>query len=174
MLVTQMLEAARLEEGRLRLDLRRLDLRQPVREAFEGARIMARSAHDLQLAVPDDAVEVIGDPWRVTTIVANLLDNAVKYSPDGGPVRCTMRVERSAAIVEVADRGLGVAAADMPTLFTRFGRIVTRENSHIQGTGLGLYLSRELATMQGGTVTAVSEAGFGSTFTLTLPLAPLG
>jgi signal transduction histidine kinase len=174
MLVTQMLEAARLEEGRLRLDLRRLDLRQPVREAYEGARIMARSAHDLQLAVPDDAVEVIADPWRVTTIVANLLDNAVKYSPDGGPVRCTMRVERSGAIVEVADRGLGIAAADMPTLFTRFGRIVTRENSHIQGTGLGLYLSRELATMQGGTVTAVSEAGFGSTFTLTLPLAPLG
>jgi signal transduction histidine kinase len=172
MLVTQMLEAARLEEGRLRMDLRRLDLRQPVRDAFEGARLMARPSHDLRLVVPDEPVEVVADAWRVTTIVANLLDNAVKYSPDGGPVRCIVRAERGAAVVEVDDRGLGIAEADLTTLFTRFGRIVTRENSHIQGTGLGLYLSRELAHMQGGTVTAVSEAGAGSTFTLTLPLAP--
>jgi signal transduction histidine kinase len=171
MLVTQMLEAARLEEGRLRPDLRQLDLREPVREAFEDARRRAGTGHDLRLVVPNAPVEVIADAWRVTTIVANLLDNAVKYSPAGGPVRCTVRAERDAAVVEVADRGLGIAEADVPVLFTRFGRIVTTENSHIQGTGLGLYLSRELARMQGGTVTAASEAGVGSTFTLSLPLA---
>jgi signal transduction histidine kinase len=100
------------------------------------------------------------------------VDNAVKYSPAGGPVRCTVRTDRATAVVEVADRGLGIAEADLPSLFTRFGRIVTSENSHIQGTGLGLYLSRELARMQGGTVTAASEVGVGSTFTLSLPLAP--
>ncbi|HEY4026378.1 MAG TPA: HAMP domain-containing sensor histidine kinase [Candidatus Dormibacteraeota bacterium] len=171
MLVTQMLEAARLEEGRLRMDLRLLDLRQPAGEAFEGARLTARPSHELELVLPGEPVEVVADAWRVTTIVANLLDNAIKYSPDGGPVRCTVRAVPGSAVVEVADRGLGVAESDLPVLFTRFGRIVTADNSHIQGTGLGLYLSRELAHMQGGTLTAVSRPGMGSTFTLIMPLA---
>ena len=172
MLVTQMLEAARLEEGRLHMDLRRLDLRAAVRDAFASSRLTARPVHDLRLVLPDQPVEVIADAWRVTTIVANLVDNAIKYSPDGGPVRCTVRTEAGSAVVEVADRGLGIAEADQATLFTRFGRIVTRENSHIQGTGLGLYLSRELAHMQAGTLDVASRAGVGSTFTLTLPLPP--
>lgn len=172
LLVTEMLEAARLEEGSLSVDLRRLDLREPVREAFEGARIGAPPAHALSLDVPPGPVEVLTDAGRVTTIVANLLDNAVKYSPLGGPVGCAVLVERDRALVEVSDRGLGVAAADHPILFTRFGRIETPANRHIQGTGLGLYLSRELAQLLGGTLAAVSEAGQGSTFTLTLPLTP--
>jgi len=172
LLVTQMLEAARLEEGHLRVDLRPIDLREPVGEAFERARLVALAEHALSLQAPGRPVTVEADADRVTTIVANLLDNAVKYSPLGGPVRCTVRVERGRALVEVRDRGLGIAAADQTILFTRFGRIETPANRHINGTGLGLYLSRELAQLQGGTLTAVSEAGRGSTFSLALPLAP--
>jgi signal transduction histidine kinase len=171
LLVTQMLEAARLEEGRLRMDLRPIDLRLPVQEAFESIRPVARPVHELSLDLPGEPMDVVADAGRITTIVANLLDNAIKYSPGGGPVRCTVRVESGAAVVDVADRGLGIAAADQGTLFTRFGRVETVHNRHIQGTGLGLYLSRELAQAQGGTLTATSEAGVGSTFTLTVPLA---
>jgi len=171
LLVSQMLEAARLEDGRLCADLRRIDVREPVREAFEGARVLARPVHALSLEEPARPVEVMADAARVTTIVANLLDNAVKYSPRGGPVRCAVRVEGGRAIVEVSDRGLGVAAADQPTLFTRFGRVETPATRHIPGTGLGLHLSRELAQLQRGTLTATSAAGEGSTFSLTLPLA---
>jgi signal transduction histidine kinase len=72
-------------------------------------------------------------------------------------------------LVQVSDQGMGIAAADLPRLFTRFGRVVTRENSHIAGTGLGLYLSRELARMHGGDITVESEPGRGSVFTLCLP-----
>jgi K+-sensing histidine kinase KdpD len=172
LLVTQMLEAARLEEGRLGMVLRRIDLRDAVREAFEGIRLLARPEHALSLEAPARPVEVMADAGRVTTIVANLLDNAIKYSPLGGPVRCAVRFERGRAVVDVSDRGLGIATSDQSTLFTRFGRVETPENRHIQGTGLGLYLSRELALMQSGTLTAASEAGRGSTFSLTLPLAP--
>jgi signal transduction histidine kinase len=172
LLVTQMLEAARLEEGRLRLDLRRIDLRDPVREAFEGAGLVAQADHELSLKTPAWPVEVVADAGRVTTIVANLLDNAIKYSPQGGPVRCVVRLEPGRAVVEVSDRGLGIAAADQRLLFTSFGRVETPANRHIQGTGLGLYLSRELAQMQSGTLTANSEVGRGSTFSLTLLLAP--
>jgi signal transduction histidine kinase len=171
-LVTQMLEAARLEDGRLRMDLVRLDLRQVVTEAAQSVRAVAGPEHELQVILPDEPVHVLADAWRVATILGNLLSNAVKYSPGGGSVRCTVPPAGDVGTVEVADRGLGIAEADMATLFTRFGRIVTTENSRIPGTGLGLYLSRELAQMQGGTLEAASQVGVGSTFTLTLPLAP--
>ncbi|HSR25663.1 MAG TPA: GAF domain-containing sensor histidine kinase, partial [Candidatus Eisenbacteria bacterium] len=171
MLVTQMLEAARLEGGRLRLRLEPLDIRAAVEEAFETVRLLASSEHDMRLEQPDQPVWVSGDPWRLTTIVGNLLDNAVKYSPGGGPVRCRVRVEEGQALVEVGDRGLGIAPEDMPTLFTRFGRIVTPANSHILGTGLGLYLCRELAHMHDGELEAESAPGEGSVFRLRVPLA---
>jgi len=74
------------------------------------------------------------------------------------------------ARIEVIDKGLGIDPADLPRLFTRFGRLVTRDNSHIPGTGLGLYLARELARMHGGDITVKSAVGSGSTFTLELPL----
>jgi signal transduction histidine kinase len=73
------------------------------------------------------------------------------------------------ACVRVADQGIGISGADMPRLFTRFGRVVNRENSHIAGTGLGLYLSRELARMHGGDISVESSPGVGSVFTLRLP-----
>jgi signal transduction histidine kinase len=171
MLVTQMLEAARLEGGRLRLRFEPLDLRTAVSEAFETVRLMATPRHELRLEQPDQPVPMNGDPWRLTTIVSNLLDNAVKYSPEGGRVRCHLRVDGGWALVEISDQGLGIAAGDMPTLFTRFGRIVTPANSHILGTGLGLYLCRELAHMHAGELDATSTPGAGSVFRLRVPLA---
>ena len=86
-------------------------------------------------------------------------------------MRISLACQGGRAAVSVADHGLGVAEADISTLFTRFGRIVTSENSHIPGTGLGLYLSRELALLHGGEITAVSAPGEGSTFTFEVPLA---
>jgi signal transduction histidine kinase len=125
------------------------------------------------IVVHGDAAPLIvhADATRLATAITNLLDNALKYSPHGGDVDCTVSTEQGRAIVAVRDRGLGISAADMARLFTRFGRIVTAENSHILGTGLGLYLARELVRMQGGDITATSTPGEGSTFTLWLPLS---
>ncbi|MDR0359754.1 MAG: PAS domain S-box protein [bacterium] len=171
LLVNQMLEAARLEDGRLQLDLRRLDLRRPVEQAYEEARQLAPAELELHLEEPGDPVRVEGDEVRLLALVQNLLENAIKYSPDGGTVRCRVERAEDTAVVEVSDQGVGIAEEDMPTLFTRFGRVVTPENSHILGAGLGLYLCRELAQMHGGELSARSEEGRGSTFTLSLPLA---
>jgi PAS domain S-box-containing protein len=168
-LVNQMLEAARLEDGRLHLALQRLDLRQPVEQAYEEARVLTPPSLELQLDEPGTPVPVEGDELRLVTIVHNLLDNAIKYSPAGGTVRCRLECGDGGAVVEVSDQGVGIAEGDMPTLFTRFGRVVTAENSHIPGAGLGLYLCQELAQMHGGEVSVVSEPGRGSTFRLTLP-----
>jgi signal transduction histidine kinase len=169
LLVNQMLEAARLEDGRMHLVMQALDLRDPVRQAFEEVSLLAPTSHRLELVEPPEAVPVRADATRIISITNNLLDNAIKYSPGGGVVRYRVSTEDGAAVLEVSDQGLGIAREDMPTLFTRFGRIVTAENSHVPGTGLGLYLCRELARMHGGDVTASSRRGEGSTFRLDLP-----
>src|SRR5262249_10258799 len=114
-------------------------------------------------------VLVMGDRLRLSTVVSNLVENAIKYSPAGGPIRCSVASERAAAVVRVLDRGLGIAESDLPTLFTRFGRIVTEANSSIPGTGLGLYLCRELALLHGGDIAVESQPGVGSAFDLVLP-----
>ena len=169
-LVDQMLETARLEDGGLRLDRDRADLATLVRESVHTVLPLGSDHHDVVVDC-DEPIPVYVDADRIVTVVANMVHNAVKYSPQGGEIRCTARVEEGRAVVTVTDQGIGIAATDLPRLFTRFGRVVTRENSHIAGTGLGLYLARELARMHGGDIGVESQPGVGSRFTLWLPLA---
>ena len=171
LLLNQMLEVARLEEGRLQLVLRRADLRDLVGEAFDLIRHLAPQHLELSLDTGPVALEVMVDPNRVRTVVASLVENAIKYSPDGGEVTCRLEAHAGAAVLTVRDTGIGIAPEDMPRLFTRFGRIVTPQNSHIDGSGLGLYLCREITLMHGGEVTADSSPFLGTTVTMALPLA---
>jgi len=172
-LVEQMLETARLEDNRLALAVERVDLRDVVARAVETMSPLVPARHRMSVAMPDEGVPVDCDVSRVATVIGNLIDNAIRYSPAGGrvSVKCAIRPRSRRAFVQVRDEGLGIAANDLPRLFTRFGRIVTRENSHISGTGLGLYLSNELIRMHGGRITVRSTPEKGSTFTVMLPLA---
>ena len=124
------------------------------------------------LDLPERRVQVKVDVDRTKTIIANLLSNAIKYSPEGGVVTCQVRSRAGVARVSVSDEGLGIPRNGLPTLFTRFGRVITPETEHLKGTGLGLFLGRQLARMQGGDITVASIEGQGSTFTLQLPAAP--
>jgi signal transduction histidine kinase len=168
-LVEQMIEAARLEEGRLELHPEQADLREIAQRALELVRPLADLNHPLVIEAPAEQVNVLVDPNRVATIVSNLLTNAIKYSPAGGEVRCSVFRESRMAKVRVSDRGVGIASRDLPRLFTRFGRINNKATNHVPGTGLGLYLSRELARMHGGDLTVESVPGEGSIFTLAVP-----
>jgi len=168
-LISEMLETARLEEGRLELDRRRFDLRRVCEETVGSARSLGRGSHSLTLEVPADPVWCEGDFGRIRSVIANILDNAIKYSPAGGRVVCRLRRQDDRALIEVSDEGLGIARDDLSRLFTRFGRLITLENSHISGTGLGLYLARELARLHGGDIAVTSRLGAGSTFTIELP-----
>lgn len=168
-LVEQMLEASRLEEGRLELKLETADLRELVRAAIEETRPLSTPIHKLELETPPREIPVRVDRQRVTTIVSNLISNAIKYSPHGGEVRLLVD-GGDAAVVAVHDQGVGIDPGDSERVFTRFGRITTSETRNVPGTGLGLYLSRELARLHGGDLTFQSEPGAGSTFTLKLPL----
>jgi signal transduction histidine kinase len=174
MLIEQMLEAARLEEGRLHLRLEQVDLCEVASAAIEVVSPLADARHPVVLECGPEPVPARVDRERVSTILSNLLDNAIKYSPAGGEVRCKVWGQNGRAFVSVQDHGLGIAAEDQPRLFGRFSRVITSENQHIPGTGLGLYLSRELARRLDGDLGVESAPGAGSTFTLTVPgaLAP--
>jgi signal transduction histidine kinase len=169
MLITQLLEAARLEDSRLQLKLEPVDLARLVTHAANTMGALVGPKHSIIRDIPSAEVLVVADPVRVETIIVNLLDNALKYSPEGGEVVVALGEVDGTARLAVHDRGMGIAGEDLPRLFTRFGRLVTADNSHIPGTGLGLYLSRELARMHGGDISVTSVLGEGSEFVLTLP-----
>ena len=169
-LIEQMIEAARLEDGALMLRPAEIDLRDVVNEAVEAARPLVDERHEISLRTPGRPVPVRVDHERVKTIVSNLVSNAIKYSPQGGVIECELTARGGIARVAVKDSGLGIAPGDLPILFTRFGRISTPHTDHLPGTGLGLYLGRQLARLHGGEITVESASGKGSTFTLHLPL----
>jgi signal transduction histidine kinase len=166
-MIEQMIEASRLEEGRLALKKQHGDIVQLTDLAIAGVRMLL-AGHELEVDEPVSPIEADVDPDRFQIIIRNLLSNAAKYSPVGTAI--TVRVRRSGDIASVAviDQGVGISATDQELLFTRFGRIETMQ--HVAGTGLGLWLSREIARMHDGELGVESAAGQGSTFLLTLPL----
>jgi signal transduction histidine kinase len=170
LLINEMLETARLDDNQLQLTLMEIDLVAAAERAVEASAGLVDPGHELELARPGGEVRVRADPTRLDAIIANLVQNAIKYSPDGGRVLVSVSSDGSLGRVSVTDQGLGIADEDMPRLFTRFGRLVTPENSHIPGTGLGLYLARRLVRMHGGEIACASTPGKGSAFTITLPL----
>lgn len=170
-LIEEMIEAARLEEGGVTLRQEEIDLRAVARAAEEVVAPLLEPKHTLEMDLPDRRVRVNADRDRTKTIITNLLSNAIKYSPDGGTITCQVRARSGTARVAVTDQGLGIPREGMSVLFTRFGRVITPETEHLKGTGLGLFLGRQLARLQGGDITVASVEGEGSTFTLQLPVA---
>jgi signal transduction histidine kinase len=168
-LIDEMLETARLDDDALELRLTRLDLREVARTAIHGLEPLAGTRHRLVVEMPAEPMNVMGNRSRLGMILTNLVHNAIKYSPAGGDVIVRGAVADGLAHVSVRDSGVGIAPADVGRLFTRFGRVTTPDTAAIPGTGLGLYLARDLARRQGGDVDVASASGEGSTFTLTLP-----
>ena len=169
-LVEQMLETARLEHDTFDLYRDTFDLGDVVQEQVDVFRPLSLD-HRFTLQTDGTPMLVQGDRTRIATIVSNLLDNAVKYSPDGGEVCCMVRSLGSQVCLSVRDEGMGIEPEHIATLFTRFGRLPTDSNVTIPGTGLGLFLCREIAMRHGGDVTVRSKPGVGTEFTLTLPAA---
>ncbi len=166
-MIEQMIEASRLEEGRLALKRHRADIVELTDSAIEGVRMLL-SGHELKVDVPVETIETDVDPDRFQIVVRNLLSNAAKYSASGTDIIVEVRRNGNNAYVSVSDRGVGISQEDQRQLFTRFSRIESAV--HVQGTGLGLWLSREIARMHDGDLTVESREGVGSTFTFSVPI----
>jgi signal transduction histidine kinase len=167
-MIEQMIEASRLEEGRLSLKRQKTDIVELTDIAIDGVKMLL-SGHHLNVDEPAQAIEAEVDPDRFQIVVRNLLSNAAKYSPSGSDIDVEVRRDGTTASVSVTDHGVGIAKEDQPHLFTRFGRIESAV--HVQGTGLGLWLSREIARMHEGDLTVRSSLGLGSTFTFSVPVS---
>ena len=158
--------AGRLDHGDLRLEREPVDLAGLVRTAVETMREQLPESVTLRI-VPDGAVKAVGDPDRIEQVLLNLIDNAVKYSPRGGEVTVATLPAEGRARVEVADEGLGIPPAEHGSVFEKFYR--GRSVQVPTGTGLGLYICRELVRRMGGTIGVRSRPGAGSTFYFELP-----
>ena len=168
-LVDNLLDAATLEAGVLRLQ------REPVRVERIAERVLAQrrllaSGFSLHLETRPGLPLVDADPLRVEQVLANLVDNAIKYSPQGGQIRVrVMGQEDEQLAISVADRGGGIAAEHLDRLFDRFYR-VDGTRAGIKGAGLGLFICKSLVESHGGRIWVESRLGVGSTFTFTLPV----
>ncbi|MFP5500944.1 MAG: sensor histidine kinase [Candidatus Sericytochromatia bacterium] len=124
------------------------------------------------LDLPDDLPAIHADHEKLFQILLNLLSNAHKFTPEGGTITLSARVEEEAMRLSVADTGVGIAPENLPFLFDEFYQVKRRRGRHQPGTGLGLAITRQLVTLHGGRIWAESELGRGSRFSLTLPLPP--
>lgn len=171
-LTEDLLDVARLQAERIQLHIEPHDLIALARRVVKRFK-MASDKHALSLVSSDEFVVASLDVRRTEQIVGNLLSNAIKYSPDGGSVTIMIEQDETSRIAKlsVRDEGIGIPANQQVILFNRFARADNARERGIAGTGLGLYLCRELVELQGGQLWFVSEEGCGSTFFLTLPLA---
>lgn len=168
-LVAEMTELARVQHGRARLQMEELDLFEVAQEAAERVRPLLGARHHLVVERPEPAMRAAGDRLRLRTVLVNLLGNAIKYSPQGGEIRC--RVVRSDGIlhVSVSDPGIGLDPRQLGLLFEPFSRLPGAGAVQAPGLGLGLHVAAEIARAHGGSLEVAPGVGGGSVFTLSLP-----
>ncbi|MFL5920346.1 MAG: ATP-binding protein [Gaiellaceae bacterium] len=167
----EVLLANRLDRGDVRLDSERVDLAQLVADAVEAMREQLPDSVSLKTSTASNGGAALGDRNRIEQVVVNLIDNAVKYSPDGGTVVVRTAPAAASVRVEVTDQGMGIAAGEQEAVFEKFYRADPQHRAVPSGTGLGLYICRELVRRMGGTIGVESHPGEGSTFYFELPRA---
>jgi signal transduction histidine kinase len=170
-LIDDLLDVSRLEANRFGMELARVRAEELVRAAVTRIRPLTDElVVELKVETEPNLPEVRGDPRRLEQVLNNLLSNAVKFTPPGGKITVSARKAGDEGLeIAVSDTGVGIPAEDLPHLFERFYRAHNVAESAASGTGLGLYISRAIVDMHGGTIAVESELHRGSTFRVWLP-----
>ena len=166
-LIERLLDVSRLRAGKLALEPAPTDLVALVREVADRAQASTQR-HVVVLHAPDTLTATV-DPLRIEQVLTNLLDNAIKYSPQGGPIDLTIARQDGTARIAVRDRGTGIDAEHIDHVFDRFYQ--AHSGRHLSGMGLGLYVSREIVELHGGTITARTPQDGGTEIEVVLPIA---
>jgi PAS domain S-box-containing protein len=170
-IVNDLLLASHLDSGRLQLAIETVDPKALTAKVVEAARTHLPEGVTLDLASPKKLPAVRADEQQLRQVLVNLVDNAVKYSPDGGPVTVRLKRDEDHILWSVTDRGLGIPASERRRVFEKFYRLDPHMTRGIGGTGLGLYICRELVSRLDGRIWVEANNGKGSTFCVQIPIA---
>lgn len=168
-LVQGLLDVSRAESGQLVLDLRPVDLSALVRDLAEDVVVLAEPKQiRVETRVQPD-VMVRGDTVRLHQALLNLIENAIKYTPEGGSVSVHVDANQEHALIRIGDTGVGIPDDQLPRIYDRFYRVDKARSKDVQGTGLGLAIVKWVVELHRGTIHVESAVGVGTTFTMTLP-----
>ncbi len=169
-LLTDLLELSRFQAGRLSLSSESISVGSIIKDTI-GKLNSQSASHRFVMELPKALPKVQADPVRLEHILYNLLENAIKYSPQGGQIQVFVRADKEHLLIGVKDEGIGISISDQARLFKPFERIVSTKLDSVGGTGLGLVVCRRLVEAHGGRIWVESEPDHGSTFFFTLPLS---
>ena len=169
-LLGNLMELSRLQADRLLLFSEPISIEKVIQGTIEEIKRKS-SAHQFVVDVPRELPPVYADELRVERILYNLLENAVKYSPQGGEVRVFIKLAEEHLVIGISDQGIGISPSDLAKLFKPFQRLEDSRLDRVHGSGLGLSVCRRLVEAHGGQIWVESESGKGSTFFFTLPLS---
>ena len=170
-IVNDILWASRVDSSDTDIRIAPFDARQTARRVIESAQAHLPEGIEIALETPERLPRVAADEPKLAQVLTNLVDNAVKYSPDGGRVAVRLEPGRGRLRLVVEDEGLGIPADEHERIFEKFYRLDPNQTRGVGGTGLGLYICRALVERMGGRISLQSEEGEGSAFTVELPLA---
>lgn len=165
----QLLDTLAVESNQLALHEQKIDVKAALSAKLKEMVVVMREK-GLRVSAKLGAVSAKVDPKYFMIVCENLLDNAMRYTPEGGSVRCELLKEKGWLVFSVKDSGAGIALKDQPKVFDKFFRTKNGILTYTDGSGLGLYLSRQIARLHGGDISVISEEGKGSTFTLRIPV----
>jgi len=170
-LIEDLLQISRIESGRLQLEKQTIPLGQVLDQVIPPLEPLATKKNlALECRVADDLPPVEADPQKMASVFTNLVNNAIKFTPDGGRITVTVETDGDSLVCRVSDTGMGIPPDDLDKIFERFHR-VHRPGKEIQGTGLGLAIVKNIVEMHEGAISVESQLDQGTTFTVTLPAA---
>lgn len=169
-IINEMLYVARADAGRIVLDKSSMQLNKLLRDIHKDQFPRAKSFQQrLGLMVPKMDVTICADAHYLRMAIENVVNNAIKYTPEKGSITVKLSRSKKDAVITISDTGVGIAKTDHRKIFDKFSRVPNELSTRTNGTGVGLYLSKQIVELHGGTITFISDAGKGTTFTITLP-----
>ena len=168
--VGDLLTLVHIDSHKLKLRREMMVFADTVRESVSRLEPLAKRRGQTIKTEIQDSCEMFADPGKLAQVCYNIIENASKYTPDGGSIRVTLRRMGRDAVLEIADTGVGIPEADLPHVFDRFYRVDKARSRDTGGTGLGLSIVQQIVRLHAGSVTVASEMGKGTTFTVQLPV----
>jgi len=172
-LINDILDMSKIEAGKMNLHIETMDINELVQQVIRIVRGRAEDNGQKLVYNPVETREIDADPRAVKQVLLNLITNAIKFTPEGGVVSVDVSIKSAGIIVQVADTGIGIAPADLERLAKPFEQVENENTRQVEGTGLGLALSKSLVELHGGNFKIESVVGEGTTVIFTLPNTPV-